>query len=112
MRWYVMFLMIAFFGTLAAVVGGRAAAEAQAFAMGVLCGVAASVPASVLAYVLARQQSPVAAMPEPRQERGYPPVVMVSSPPPAHTTLAPTFPMPGAADVTTPMPRYRVVGDE
>lgn len=111
MRWFVLFLGAAFIGTLAAVVGSRAVAEAQTFVLGIVCGVAASVPASILAFYLARPQAPVAPV-EPRQERAYPPVVMVSAPPTARSALAPTFPMPGAADVMLPAPRYRVVGDE
>lgn len=111
MRWFVLFLAAAFFGTLAAVVGGRAVAEMQSFVAGIVCGVAASVPASVLAYFVSRVPV-LSEVREPRQEPGYPPVVMVGAPAVAQTPPPPSFVLPAIGDATTPLPPYRVVGEE
>jgi hypothetical protein len=113
MRWYLIFLAVAFVGTLAAVIGARASMESRAFMLGLVCGAGASVPGSLLAAYLGRraQSAPQASQAD---SRAYPPVVIVTAPVASRPQpLLPDFPplsQPGAASV--PAPRYRVVGDE
>ncbi len=110
MKWFLLVLSAAFFGTLTAVVGERAVAETHALVMGIVCGVGASVPASIMAAWLARRpESP----PRPLVERApgaYAPVVMVTGRESLRAADAPTLPLPqGGAAGARP---YRVVGEE
>jgi hypothetical protein len=112
MRWFMLFLAAAFFGTLTAVAGARAVVEVQSFVLGIVCGLAASIPASVLAFFLSRTPAAPVAPPEPQNERGYPPLVIVNGPAPARAQRPPEFPIPATHESAGPAPRYRVVGDE
>ena len=112
-RWFLIFLAVAFVGTLAAVMGARASMEGRAFMLGLACGAGASVPGSLLAVYLGRRAQPA---PEDNQKesRPYPPLVIVNGPVPSRPQpLLPDFPplsQPGAPATTAP--RYRVIGEE
>lgn len=96
---------VAFSVALAVVVGNRMSAEAMAVVIGVVCGVAASIPMSALILAMSRRTHSTA---EGRREPS-PPVVIVTSQPPAQ--VQPTWP--ASTSPAIPAPReYRIVGDE
>jgi hypothetical protein len=111
MRWFFLFLAVAFIGTLAAVIGARASMEGGAFTLGLACGAAASLPASLLAIYLERRVEP-AQPAKPKEPQAYPPVVIINGPAPSRQQALPDFPPPIQAGAQASGPRYRVIGDE
>jgi len=110
MRWFLLFLALAFVATFLLVIGVRVSREGHSFIVGVACGAAASVPASLLALYVARRGEPAQGT---QPKVAYPPLVIVNGPTPPRQQPPPDFPPLSRRDTAaTPGPRYRVIGGE
>jgi len=98
---------VTFAVVLAAIVGQRLSDQAISVLAGAVCGVGASIPTSLLILSLVRRRQE--SRPEPPRQGGYPPVLVIQSPPAANgfTPHQPGYLPPYAQ----PMPReFTVVG--
>ena len=103
-------LTLASFGiTLAVIVGTRMSSEAMAVVIGVACGVLAGVPASLLVAAVTKRRGPGGE--RLRQQRDYPPVVVIQPGQAGANYLGAPYAQP-----SIPLPRgarsFHVVGEE
>ena len=97
--------VIAFAVTLAVIIGKRMSTEAMAVVVGVACGVIASIPTSLLILAVSNKRGER----EVRQQRDYPPVVIVNPGNNQPRYLQPPFQAP---PIQTQERQFRVIGDE
>jgi hypothetical protein len=100
--------LIAFAVTLAVIIGQRMSTDAMAVVIGVGCGVLASIPTSLLILAVSGRQGARRER-EVRQQREYPPVVIVNPGNNQPRYLQPPFPAPPIHDQDR---QFRVIGDE
>ena len=97
--------LIAFAVTLAVIIGQRMSTDAMAVVVGVACGVLASIPTSLLILAVSGRRGER----EVRQQRDYPPVVIVNPGNNQSRYLQPPFQSPPIQEQER---QFRVIGDE
>jgi len=100
--------LIAFAVTLAVIIGQRMSTDAMAVVIGVACGVLASIPTSLLILAVSGRQGGRGER-EVRQQRDYPPVVIVNPGNNQPRYLQPPFQAPPIQEQER---QFRVIGDE
>jgi len=100
--------LIAFAVTLAVIIGQRMSTDAMAVVVGVACGVLASIPTSLLILAVSGRQGGRGER-EVRQQRDYPPVVIVNPGNSQSRYLQPPFQAPPIQEQER---QFRVIGDE
>ena len=100
--------LIAFAVTLAVIIGQRMSTDAMAVVIGVGCGVLASIPTSLLILAVSGRQGGCRER-EVRQQRDYPPVVIVNPGNNQPRYLQPPF---QATPIQEQERQFRVIGDE
>ena len=100
--------LIAFAVTLAVIIGQRMSTDAMAVVVGVACGVLASIPTSLLILAVSGRQGGRREG-EVRQQREYPPVVIVNPGNNQSRYLQPPFQAPPIQEQER---QFRVIGDE
>ena len=98
--------LIAFAVTLAVIIGQRMSTDAMAVVVGVACGVLASIPTSLLILAVSGRRGGER---EVRQQRDYPPVVIVNPGNNQSRYLQPPYP---ASQIQEQERQFRVIGDE
>ena len=101
-------VLIAFAVTLAVIIGQRMSTDAMAVVIGVACGVLASIPTSLLILAVSGRQGGRSER-EVRQQRDYPPVVIVN---PGNNQPRYLQPPHSAPLIQGQERQFRVIGDE